>query len=77
VHAYELAHTVLLEAYERQTDTITLSGELTQRMSRETKRRVARELAELGLIQVKEEGRKALKIVILNHHTWGLLLSHR
>src|SRR5262249_57642737 len=39
VHTYELAHTILLEAYERQTDTVTLSGEATLWMSRETKRR--------------------------------------
>jgi hypothetical protein len=76
VHTYELALTILLEAYERQTDTITLSGEATLWMSRATKARAARELEEFGLVQVKGEGRQALKIVILHHHTWGLLF-HR
>ena len=72
VHTYELAHTILLEAYERQTDTVALSGEATLWMSRETKRRAARELEEFGLVQVKGEGCQALKVVILNHHTWGI-----
>jgi hypothetical protein len=73
VHTYELALTILMEAYERQTDTITLSGEATQWMSRATKARAARELEEFGLIQVKGAGggRRALKIVVLNRHTWG------
>ena len=72
VHTYELAHTILLVAYERQTDTVALSGEATLWMSRETKRRAARELEEFGLVQVKGEGCQALKVVILNHHTWGI-----
>jgi hypothetical protein len=72
VHTYELAHTVLMEAYERQTDTVTLSGEVTKWMSRATKARAARELEEFGLVQIKEGRCKtALKIVILNHRTWG------
>jgi len=76
VHTYELALTILMEAYERQTDTVTLSGEATQWMSRETKRRSARELEEFRLVQVRGEEHQALKVVILNHRTWGLL-SHR
>src|SRR5262249_24571212 len=41
-------------------------------MSRETKRRAARGVEGFGVVQVKGEGRRALKVVILNHHTWGI-----
>ena len=73
VRTYELALMILMAAYERQTDTITLSGETTSWMSREKRRRAAWELAELGLIRVEGGGHKALKVVILNYHALGLL----
>jgi len=65
VHTYQLAHTILIEAYERGTQELTLSAETTGGMSRATKIRSAQELAEFGLIRLKLEGNKAVKITPL------------
>ena len=62
---YELAHIILIEAYERGTQELTLSATTTRGMSRATKIRSAQELAEFGLIRLKLEDRKALKITPL------------
>jgi hypothetical protein len=63
---YELALLILGEAFKdrRRTGEITLSTEVTG-MSRTTKRRAAKELAKLGLINLKEEGFSALRATVL------------
>jgi len=60
---YQLALIILAAAYEdkRRTGVVTLSTERTK-MAPQTRRRAARELAELGLIALKADGRKAFKV---------------
>ena len=69
-NTYRLAHLILLAAYEdkRGTGKVVLSAKLTRDMSRATRRRAAQELAELGLITIKGEGAKALRVEI---SPWG------
>src|SRR6516165_8240537 len=69
-NTYRLALLILLAAYEdkRGTGEVVLSTKLTRDMSRETRRRAAQELAELGLITIKGEGAKALRVEI---SPWG------
>ena len=69
-NTYRLAHLILLAAYEdrRGTGEVVLSAKLTGDMGRETRRRAAQELAELGLITLQAKGRRALKVKIIR---WG------
>jgi len=69
-NTYRLALLILLAAYEdkRRTGEITLSAKLTGDMSRETRRRAARELEWLKLITLRGDGRQALKVRIVK---WG------
>jgi len=69
-NTYRLAHLILLAAYEdkRGTGEVVLSTKLTRDMSRATRRRAAQELAGLGLITIKGEGAKALRVKIT---LWG------
>ena len=66
-NTYRLALLILLAAYEdkRRTGEVTLSARLTGDMSRETRRRAARELVELGLITLKIEGFRAPQVRIV------------
>jgi hypothetical protein len=66
VNTIHLAHLILIETYERKhtrynTDEITLSTAFTG-MNRETKRRAARELEKLGLVQITHDGNEALRV---------------
>jgi len=63
-NTYRLAHLILFEACKQQTRKVTLSSDMTGWMPRNTKTRAARELAELGLITIEEDGVKALKATI-------------
>jgi hypothetical protein len=65
-HTYELAHLILWEAFKdkRGTGEVILSTEVTG-MSRVTKRRAAEELVELGLIRLKKEGTRALRVRVI------------
>ena len=69
-NTYRLALLILLAAYEdkRGTGEVVLSAKLSRDMSRATRRRAAQELAELGLITIKGEGAKALRVEI---SPWG------
>ena len=69
-NTYRLALLILLAAYEdkRGTGEVVLSTKLTRDMSRATRRRAAQELAGLGLITIKGEGAKALRVKIT---LWG------
>jgi hypothetical protein len=60
---YQLAHTILFEAFKREHvgGEIVLSSTVTG-MPRETRRRAANELVKLGLIEIKQNGREALRI---------------
>ena len=66
-NTYRLALLILLAAYEdkRGTGEVVLSTKLTGDMSRETRRRAAQELVALGLITLKGEGSKALRVRII------------
>jgi hypothetical protein len=66
-NTYRLAHLILQAAYEdrRGTGEVILSRKLTLDMSRTTRRRAAMELAELGLITLKDVSAKALRIRII------------
>jgi hypothetical protein len=67
--AYQLALAILLEAFKlkafkRKGSEITLSSTVTK-MPRNTKTRAAKELAELGLIEIKQIGNQAIKVSII------------
>ena len=66
-NTYRLALLILLAAYEdkRGTGEVVLSTKLTGDMSRETRRRAAQELAELGLITLQTKGHRILKAKII------------
>jgi hypothetical protein len=66
-NTYRLACLILLAAYEdkRRTGEVTLSAKLTGDMSRETRKRSARELEWLKLITLRGGGRQALKARIV------------
>jgi Fic family protein len=63
VSTYQLAVAILFEAFKRNHvgGEIVLSSTMTG-MSRETKRRAANELVELGLIKLKQDGKAALRV---------------
>jgi hypothetical protein len=63
-NTYRLAHLILFESCKQQTRRVTLSSDMTGWMPRNTKTRAARELAELGLITIEQDGVKALKATI-------------
>jgi len=67
VNTYRLALLILMAAYEdkRGTGEVILSAKLTGNMGRETRRRAAQELVALGLITLKGEGSKALRVRII------------
>jgi len=62
----QLAHTILLATYERKDagGELTLSSKVVTHMSRWSKVRAARELAELGLIRITQEGKGAPRVTI-------------
>jgi hypothetical protein len=66
---YQLALAVLDEAFEReQTDAgeVILSSKVTH-MPRNTRMRAVRELVELGLIEVEQSGRQAVRVSRIHH----------
>jgi hypothetical protein len=66
VSTYHLAHTLLLEACERKTKTLTLSRTTVPFQLEQSRRRAARELAELGLIRIEQQkAGHALKVTLL------------
>jgi hypothetical protein len=65
VNTHHLALTILMETYEGRTKTLTLSGTTVPYLMPDSRRRAARELAELGLIKVEQNGRQALKVTLL------------
>jgi hypothetical protein len=70
IGTYQLAHIILFEAFKREQigGEIVLSSAMTG-MSQTTRRRAAKELAELGLIQIeKRRGRQALRVVSLIYY---------
>lgn len=67
---YQLALVILLEAFKleafkRKGSEITLSSTVTG-MERYAKRRAARELADLGLIEIKKMGNQAIRVSIIS-----------
>ena len=67
--AYQLALAILseafkLKAFKRKGSEITLSSTVTK-MPRNTKVRAARELADLGLIEIKQIGNQAIRVSII------------
>jgi hypothetical protein len=68
VNAYRLALLILAEAFKdrHRTGKVCLSTAVTE-MSRETKRRAAKELMKLGLIEVEKTGKQVLKVTILSN----------
>ena len=67
---YRLAHVILLEGFKREYvgGEIVLSSTVTN-MPSTTKLRAAKELAELGLIRIEQEGQRASRIYILKKKT--------
>jgi hypothetical protein len=64
IGTYQLAHIILFEAFKREQigGEIVLSSAMTG-MSQTTRRRAAKELVELGLIQTeRRRGRQALRV---------------
>jgi hypothetical protein len=66
VSTYQLALAILFEAFKRKY----LSGEIilsstTTKMARNTKMRAARELVELGLIEIEQDCNQAARVTIL------------
>src|SRR5262249_4787727 len=64
VNTYQLAHTILFEAFKREQigGEIVLSTAVTG-MSRSTRRRAIDELVKLKLIEVQQCGNEAVKVV--------------
>jgi hypothetical protein len=64
--AYQLALAILLEAFQRELigGEIVLSSEMTA-MSGTIRRRAAKELERLGLIQLERRGKQALRVILL------------
>jgi hypothetical protein len=60
---YQLAHTILFEAFKREQvgGEIVLSSAMTG-MSRSTKRRAAKELVKLRLIEIEQYGNGAIRV---------------
>jgi hypothetical protein len=71
VNTYHLANLILWEAFKRSYigGEIILSERVTRGMHRCSKIRAAEELVELGLIQIKRDGRKALRVTFVNSPT--------
>ena len=65
VSTYQLALAILFEGFKRKHDggEIALSS-MVARMPRCTKMRAAKELAGLGLIKIRQNGRQALRVSI-------------
>jgi hypothetical protein len=68
-NTYRLALLILLAAFEDKSGNgeIILSAKVVTGMSRWSKTRAARELVELGLITIKENGVRALRAKIISH----------
>jgi hypothetical protein len=68
-NTYRLALLILLAAFEDKSGNgeIILSAKVVTGMSRWSKTRAARELVELGLITIKENGVRALRAKIVSH----------
>jgi hypothetical protein len=66
-NTYRLAMLILCEAFrnKRRNGEVTLSTATTG-MPRNTKARAARELADLGLIRLKEDGATVLRAIVLS-----------
>lgn len=70
-NTYRLALVILLEAFRLEafkhkgSEIITLSSTVTG-MERYAKLRAARELADLGLIEIKQTGNQALRVSIIS-----------
>jgi hypothetical protein len=66
VNTYQLALAILFEAYKRKHigGDIVLSSALVK-MPRNTRMRAARELVRLGLIQIKQDGKQASRVLVL------------
>jgi len=64
VSTYALAHVILFEAFKRKHvgGEVILSRAMTG-MSRNSRRRAAKELEELGLIKIIRNGRQALRVI--------------
>jgi hypothetical protein len=66
VRAYQLAHTILIEAFKQRQSgwdgRIVLSTKVTG-MPRNTKVRAVNELVRLGLIKVGQDGNQAVRII--------------
>ncbi len=62
-----LAHRILAEAFQRERmgGEIVLSAHTTGISSGTIRRRAARELEQLGLIQLKRHGKQALRVIII------------
>jgi hypothetical protein len=67
VSTYQLALAILFEAFKREhlIGEIVLSSTLTK-MPRNTKMRAVRELVELGLIKIKQDGNQAARVTLLH-----------
>jgi hypothetical protein len=66
VNTYRLAHMILREGFKREHvgGKVVLSTKVTSGMIRSTKIRAARELVELGLIRIEQDGNRALIVTI-------------
>jgi hypothetical protein len=66
VATHRLAHTILLEAFKREQvgGEIILSSAVTG-MARNTKMKAVKELVELGLIEIEQDGKQASKVIYL------------
>jgi DNA-binding transcriptional ArsR family regulator len=64
---YQLAMAILFEAFKREhlIGEIVLSSTMTK-MPRCTKMRAARELVELGLIKIRQDGNQAVRVTLLH-----------
>jgi hypothetical protein len=70
VSTYQLALVILfeafkIEAFKRKERDIVLSSTVTK-MSRNTKMRAARELVDLGLIEIKQIGSQAIRVSLIS-----------
>jgi hypothetical protein len=64
INTYRLAHTILFEAFKHEQvgGEVVLSTEVTK-LSATTRKRAIKELVKLGLIRVRRNGNKAVRVV--------------
>jgi hypothetical protein len=70
-NTYHLAHLILWEAFKRKYigGEIVLSTQVTKGIPRCSKVRAAEELVELGLIRIKRDGRRSLRVILSSYTT--------